>query len=281
MRHYNNYEVFKQANLVERLRIARRNLTKNLIITIYYFDRRVYKFVKEVLKLKFNVVDYQYRFKQQSRRSTYIHSFIQIKGRPALLDSLLTTDTKRQQFADFQGLYMSTINLSITIERPPLEERTPISILASNITNTLQNLTDLLNIVQKHRNYTESYYLRKKSRTDKISYRFYFPRMLQAAADVSKKINPSNYTFALERNNERLNNYNRVTTISQIANIDIAPYVDARAIINYLAKYASKSEEQSTNYKTLAKELLSRISSNAPLLSLISKLINKLIAKRN
>ena len=58
MRQYDDYEAFRQAMPVKRLRMARRNLTRNPIIAVYYFDRRVRAFIEEVLKLKFNVVDY-------------------------------------------------------------------------------------------------------------------------------------------------------------------------------------------------------------------------------
>ena len=58
MRYFDDYEVFKTINPVERLRIARRNLTKNLAITTYYFNKRVRAFIEEVLKPKFNIIDY-------------------------------------------------------------------------------------------------------------------------------------------------------------------------------------------------------------------------------
>ena len=114
-------------------------------------------------------------------------------------------------------------------------------------------LTDLLNAVQKHSICTAEYCIRKKpvrqeddTTTEVSQCRFYFPRPRRSSTGLPLDMNPNHWTFAPGRNDGTLNNYNRP---AWQANTDIAPCVEHQAIINYLAKYASKGEKESKSYK--------------------------------
>lgn len=86
-------------------------------------------------------------------------------------------------------------------------------------------------------------------------------------------------TTARFRNDVPLNSYNRVCIMSWLANIDIAPCTGNRALLDYLGKYATKAEKQTKSYSGLVTEILPKISAKVPLLSAISKLMNRLVGE--
>ena len=53
------------------------------------------------------------------------------------------------------------------------------------------------------------------------------------------------------------------------------------AVINYAAKYCSKSEAQTSTYAQIAQNILPHISDNNPMVSFVSKMMNKLIGERD
>ena len=65
------------------------------------------------------------------------------------------------------------------------------------------------------------------------------------------------------------------------ANTDLTPPTTEHALVDYIAKYYTKAEKKSISYSELVREILPRINSRAPLLSLTSKLINKLLTERD
>jgi hypothetical protein len=87
--------------------------------------------------------------------------------------------------------------------------------------------------------------------------------------------------FAPERDHSRLNAYNKLITLGWLANTDITPCTTTQAVMNYIAKYASKEEKKSTSYTDLLKQCLPHVNSNKPLFSLVSKLMNKLVSERD
>lgn len=52
-------------------------------------------------------------------------------------------------------------------------------------------------------------------------------------------------------------------------------------MVNYIAKYAIKEETKSTSYNDMLKQCLPHVNSTKPLLSLVSKLMNKLVSERD
>lgn len=78
-----------------------------------------------------------------------------------------------------------------------------------------------------------------------------------------------------------VNKYNRLVTISWQANTDVSPCTDVHAIIDYIVKYASKSEKKSPSYRDLAQTIIPYVNQNRPYQSFITKIINKLIRERD
>ena len=89
------------------------------------------------------------------------------------------------------------------------------------------------------------------------------------------------WTFAPERNDPWLNPYTPVLTLGWLANIDVNPPTSERGLVEYVSKYVGKAEAKSTSYKDMLRQTLPRVNSRAPLLSLTSKLLNKLVGERD
>ena len=66
-----------------------------------------------------------------------------------------------------------------------------------------------------------------------------------------------------------------------MANTDIQPPTSLRAVLSYIGKYVSKPEKSSTSYTELQAQVLPYINDRAPLLSFVSKMLNKLIGERD
>src|ERR1700722_14306750 len=66
-----------------------------------------------------------------------------------------------------------------------------------------------------------------------------------------------------------------------IANADIQPPTGLHAVLSYVGKYVSKPEKSSASYTELQAQILPCIHDQAPLLSFVSKMLNKLIGERD
>ena len=66
-----------------------------------------------------------------------------------------------------------------------------------------------------------------------------------------------------------------------MANTDIQPPTSLHAMLSYLGKYVSKPEKSLASYTELQAQILLCINDWAPLLSFVSKMLNKLIGERN
>ena len=59
------------------------------------------------------------------------------------------------------------------------------------------------------------------------------------------------------------------------------PYTDAKAVLNYIAKYANKSEVKSDNYKDIFAKVTTYCLTTRPFFSAAVRMINALITERD
>ncbi|XP_044718765.1 PIF1-like helicase domain-containing protein [Hirsutella rhossiliensis] len=84
-----------------------------------------------------------------------------------------------------------------------------------------------------------------------------------------------------ERNDGQVNHYNRLLTVAWLANTDVSPCTSLQQVIDYAAKYCSKSEKKSESFAQIGKALMPRVKDHNPLISFASKLLNQLVAERD
>jgi ATP-dependent DNA helicase PIF1 len=70
-------------------------------------------------------------------------------------------------------------------------------------------------------------------------------------------------------------------TMGWMANTDIQPPTSLFAVLAYVAKYVSKPETKSRSYTDLQAQILPYTNDRAPLLSFVSKMLNKLVGERD
>ena len=66
-----------------------------------------------------------------------------------------------------------------------------------------------------------------------------------------------------------------------MANTDIQPPTSLEAVLSYIAKYVSKLEKSSDSYLEMQAQILPYVNNRAPLLSFVSRMLNKVIAERD
>ena len=89
------------------------------------------------------------------------------------------------------------------------------------------------------------------------------------------------YTFLPERNDSLLNSYIPAITLAWNANTDISPYTNAKAVLNYIAKYTNKSEVKSDSYKDIFAKVITYCSATRLFLSAAVRMINIFITERD
>jgi ATP-dependent DNA helicase PIF1 len=272
------YHRWNNGTPAERINLSRQQLRDNPHIAAYHFHRRFLAMMECIIKPKFKVTDWWNRYEFQGRGSSHNHGFMWTKDGPFLaVDDL----ESRRAFAQFWGVYVSGI-LPVNVDRA-LEERTAMSLPPENDQNTLRQLDMLVNPLQRHI-CTPSYCLRLRKGAPPDSEpecRFWAPWVLQEEPTVDKNRNPAHWMFSPVRNDDHLNSYVRIITMAWKANTDFAPCTGSQAVINYLGKYCTKEEKKTTTYMELVKQLLPFINSDKPLLSLVSKTMNKLVGERD
>src|SRR5580704_2390740 len=120
--------------------------------------------------------------------------------------------------------------------------------------------------------------LQVKKGEDKTLYcRFFFPRPLFDELVVTKDINHKSWLFSPARNIPDMNQCSAPIIIGWMANTDIQPPTSLFAVLAYVGKYVSKPETKSKSYMDLQAQIIPYTNDRAPLLSFVSKMLNKLV----
>ncbi|KJZ67912.1 hypothetical protein HIM_12699 [Hirsutella minnesotensis 3608] len=117
--------------------------------------------------------------------------------------------------------------------------------------------------------------------TKQVECRFGFPHGQRLLASLDKVPQSKHWSFRGERNDGRINHYNRLLTVAWLANTDVSPCTSLQQVIDYAAKYCSKSEKKSESFAQIGKALMPRAKDHNPLMSFTSKLLNHLVAERD
>lgn len=302
-RHMPDFQAWMDANDENRHKLSKRLLQENPHIAAHHFWSRSKLFREIVLLRKFNLDDYWVRFEWQGRGSSHSHGLLWLKLAP---NDDLRTPAGRAAFATTWGYHVMAANINPTEGRA---DGSPLSVDPLATEPTFQWLNRVINRVQKHE--CSGQYCLRLSKKDvqrveqvqrarlaiqqaggvvpaedppqqpKPSCRFLFPRPLRETAELVKRPGNKFYSFEAERNDANLNPYNPLISLSWLANTDLSPCTSKQAVINYAGKYCTKAEAQTSTYADIAKGVLPHIATNNPMMSLVSKIMNKLIGERD
>ncbi|KAM4062958.1 PIF1-like helicase [Hirsutella rhossiliensis] len=242
----------------------RQLLRDNAHIAAYHFHKRYALFRAIVLKQKFNLTDSWGRYEWQGRGSSHHHGLYWLSGHPDLDPD---NDQSREQFARIWGYHVSAVNPEPQRIQAPGEGNPLIGNLLEHPL-TVQFLSMVVNRVQRHR--CNNYCMQLNKHTKQ--------RLL---ASLDKVPHSKHWSFRGERNDGQINHYNRLLTVAWLANTDVSPCTSLQQVIDYAAKYCSKSEKKSESFAQIGKALMPRVKDHNPLISFTSKLLNQLVAERD
>jgi hypothetical protein len=135
-KHMFDFELFQKNTNTKRERLSHRLLQKNFHIATKYLDRHFQLFFKHVLKKKFVVVNYWYRFKWQTRENDHLHDFFWFQNASSF-----------EQFEEFFFFWDSRATIINSVEEISFVFVHSCSKSFSQRNNTLRELTKLLNQV--------------------------------------------------------------------------------------------------------------------------------------
>jgi hypothetical protein len=275
------YERFRLADSRDaRVRVARDAVKDNPLIVDFYFYRRFQLFKRYVLKPKFNVVDSWDRFEYQARGSAHSHGLYWCEGVPANEIEKLSQE-QRDHFANFWGIHIKAIMFNKYPEQVIYNELSPMSRTLHEMENTGSFLNVIINLVQNHRHSPDYCLTIVSKETGETLCRFNMPREDTPSPYIVIPKGKAFWKFMPCSNDGMLNPYNRLVTLSWLANTDVQPCTGAKAVIEYVGKYAAKPEKQSSSYKELAAKVLPFVNANRPFESFVSKVMNTLVGDRD
>jgi len=274
-RHFPGYAELGDADDRTRRAFIWDGVQNNPHIVAHYLSIRLKAFTEHVLRPHFGFADSWARFEWQARGSGHLHALFWIPTAP-LLDQ--DTDAFRAAFAQFWDFFITAWNPD-PLRLP--DARNPASLAPPDVANASDQFAAFLNRLQMHSACRAPYCLRVKRGTERPSCRFFFPRPLFPVAVVTKEINNGAWLFSPRRNQATVNQCTSAVTMGWMANTDIQPLTSLHAVLSYIGKYVSKPEKSSVSYTELQAQILPCINDRAPLLSFVSKMLNKLIGERD
>ncbi|XP_044717142.1 ATP-dependent DNA helicase PIF1 [Hirsutella rhossiliensis] len=121
----------------------------------------------------------------------------------------------------------------------------------------------IVNRVQRHR--CNNYCMQLNKHTKQVECRFGFPHGQRLLASLDKVPHSKHWSFRGERNDGQINHYNRLLTVAWLANTDVSPCTSLQQVIDYAAKYCSKSEKKTGCGRDYSKQEVSHLLLGLPL----------------
>ena len=275
-RHFPGFSDVAAADDRKRRTFIWDGVQNNPHVIAHYLVIRLQAFTEHVLRPFLGFMDSWDRFEWQARGSGHSHCLFWIPTAPPLDQD---TDESRAFFAQYWGVKITAWNPD-PLRLP--DARNPTSLTPTDVANTSDQFAAFLNRLQMHSACRAPYCLRAKKGSDQPpTCRFFFPRPLFPDPVVTKDINYKSWLFSPARNQGTLNQCTPVVTMGWMANTDIQPPTSLHAVLSYIGKYVSKPEKSSASYTELQAQILPCIHDRAPLLSFVSKMLNKLIGERD
>ncbi|KJZ69477.1 hypothetical protein HIM_11139 [Hirsutella minnesotensis 3608] len=274
-RHMPRFQEWKAAPEAARMALSRELLRDNAHIAAYHFHKRYTLLRTIVLKQKFNLTDFWGRYEWQGRGSSHHHGLYWLNGHPDLDPD---NGQSREKFARIWGYHVSAVNPEPQRVQAP-GEGNPLINSPLEHPLSIQFLSMVVNRVQRHR--CNNYCMQLNKHTKQVECRFGFPHAQRLLASLEKVPHSKHWSFRGERNDGQINHYNRLLTIAWLANTDVSPCTSLQQVIDYAAKYCSKSEKKSESFAQIGKALMPRVKDHNPLVSFTSKLLNQLVAERD
>ena len=244
--------------------IRSKAVADNPAIADWFFYHRISKFVDTFYTDVMGAVDYWYRFEWQHRGSPHVHGIAWFADAPDVQQLLAAEDyadllTGVEDIVSYADSIVSTINPAISIdgsnaENAPRAQTKPhvCNKPYANVKDINMDLVEMIATCQRHTRCSPAYCLKKKKGVQEC--RFGYPKPLQPITTINME--GSTPTLLTQRNDCLLNSYNPVQLSAWRANVDMQYIVSRNRVLNYIAKYAAKSEPRSKGLKAVYGNIL-------------------------
>ena len=297
----------------------RQHVINNPHIVDWFFTQRLDSFVKHWLYDTLDATWHWYRYEYQGRGSIHCHGTAKLNNDPGLcqltetalkgflaqkyknennapdtteLDQNIEAGKKAAETAcQYVDWLLSTVNPMPPEEdtwvRPPVH---PCQKHHEDIPDYEQesDFIDLLNTVQRHTRCSTNYCLRKKHNESDLKCRFHFPfehclKTKLEFEEIHSKSDQVQYRAKIvtERNDSRLNNNQQLQLQGWRANCDIQVIIDHYACVEYLTKYAAKTEPRSALVTQAFNSIVQNVGNSSDPHKAIKKVIMKTIGERD
>ena len=233
--------------------------------------------------------DYWFRFEWQHRGSPHVHGVAWFKDAPKVEQLLASQDdtdmiAAAEEITSYVDGIVSTINPAVApdgsdLESAPLPKTKPhvCNKPYAEVEDIHMDLVDLIATCQRHTRCSTAYCLKK--RKGKQECRFGFPKPLQPATSIVTEDRELKVLTA--RNDSLLNSYNPVQLSTWRANVDMQYVVSRHRVIQYVAKYATKSEPRSKTLKRVFSNIMSTLKDDGTSLQVVQKLLINSVGERD
>ena len=260
-------------------------LQENPAIADWFFYHRIQKFAKAYYVDILGASDYWLRFEWQHRGSPHVHGLAWLKDAPDVRRIEDPQESGAQQdIINYVDKLVSTTNPAVlpngsNVGDAPAPKTDPhiCHQAYSNIDDLDQDLADLVATCQRHTRCSAAYCLRTRGGTQQC--RFGFPKPLQPdTALVTEEGEP---VILTQRNDGLTNSYNPIQLSSWRANVDMQYCVSRHKVIEYCAKYATKSEPRSQTLKEVYTAIVRSLSEDSTPLKAVQKLLINSVGERD
>jgi len=192
------------------------------------------------------------------RGSPHLHGLFWLKNAPDITKFKDANEDEKKRITKFVDDLVTAVDPEPNCS---LSEKHSCEVLFEDVENVETDLAQLLKKVQRH-SCSRAYCKRFDEKSKKTICRFHFPVDLRPCSELKLNEDTSEIEFFPERNDTQLNKFNPFIISTWRANIDVAPVLSKKAVINYLTKYVSKSEVRSTTLKEICSSVCADINGN-------------------
>ena len=259
-------------------------LIENPAIADWFFYHRIQKFVDIFYVDILGASDFWLRFEWQHRGSPHVHGLAWLHNAPIVKEIVEQGDkVAKHELIEFIDKLVCTQNPAVlpdgsNLESAPLAKLDPHVCSQSypQIEDHNSDLTDLVATCQRHTRCSTSYCLRTKQGVQAC--RFGYPKPLQTDTTIAHE--DGTYQLITARNDTLVNSYNPLQLSSWRANVDMKYLVSREKVVEYCAKYATKSEPHSEPIQETFKLIVNSLKDSNNSLTAIQKLLINSIGER-
>ena len=260
-------------------------LIENPAIADWFFYHRIQKFVDIFYVDILGASDFWLRFEWQHRGSPHVHGLAWLRDAPNVQETVDQGDEfAKCELIKFIDKLVCTKNPAVlpdgsNLANAPSAKLDPhvCSQSYSQIEDYNSDLTDLVATCQRHTRCSTSYCLRTKRGMQAC--RFGYPKPLQTDTAIVQE--DGMYELLTARNDTLVNSYNPLQLSSWRANVDMKYLVSKQKVVEYCAKYATKSEPRSEPTKETFKLIVDSLKDSNTSLTAIQKLLINSIGERD